>query len=109
MLFIYYNTDLRFQPTQNYLPLAWRESSLILFSFRFTIFSLKRLREPPKVGEKRMLEDMVRTARENGFDDGLTGIDDRLLLREVLPYTNQLYNTQMDIWEGVSYCPTRTL
>jgi hypothetical protein len=51
------------------------------------------------MGKKRTSEEVAKIARENGFDDYLTSIDDRPVFRETLPYTNGLYDMQLDLWD----------
>ena len=51
-----------------------------------------------KIGKKISLEDVVRKAEENGFENDLTGINDHTVIREILPYSSGLYKTQIDIW-----------
>lgn len=53
----------------------------------------------PKMGKKKTAAEKVKAARENGFDDDMTGIDDRHVLREILPYTDGVYKTQMELWQ----------
>jgi hypothetical protein len=43
------------------------------------------------MGKKKAAGEKLKAARENGFDDDMTGIDDRPALREILPYTDGLY------------------
>ena len=50
------------------------------------------------MGKKKTPAEKVKAARENGFDDDMTGIDDRHVLREILPYTDGAYETQMELW-----------
>jgi hypothetical protein len=49
------------------------------------------------MGKERTLEEVAKIARENGFDDDLTGIYDRPVLREILQYTNGLYDIKLDM------------
>jgi hypothetical protein len=51
----------------------------------------------PKMGKKKTLAEKVKAARENGFDDDMTGIDNRHVLREILPYIDGAYETQMEL------------
>jgi len=37
-------------------------------------------------------------AREKGFNNDMTGIDDRPILRKILDYSKGLYNIQMEVW-----------
>lgn len=55
----------------------------------------------PKMGKKKTAAEKVKAARENGFHDDMTGIDDRHVLREILPYTDGVYKTQMEYVAGV--------
>jgi hypothetical protein len=50
------------------------------------------------MGKKKTPAEKVKAARENGFDDDMTGIDDRHVLREILPYIDGAYETQMELW-----------
>jgi hypothetical protein len=48
------------------------------------------VRRSHKIGKKISLEDVVRKAEENGFDNDLTGIDGRTVIREILLYASGL-------------------
>ena len=50
--------------------------------------------------KKRTQEEKGKAARKNEFDNDMTGIDDRLVLKELLPYTKGLYNEQMNTWRA---------
>jgi hypothetical protein len=50
------------------------------------------------MGKKKPAGEKVMAARENGFDDDMTGIDDRPVLQEILDYTGGLYKVQMEVW-----------
>jgi len=45
------------------------------------------------MGKKKIAAEKVKAARENGFDDDMTGINDRHVLREILPYIDDMYET----------------
>ncbi len=50
------------------------------------------------MGKKKAAGEKVKAARENGFDnDDMTGIDGRPVLREILPHTGGVYETQMEV------------
>jgi hypothetical protein len=51
-------------------------------------------------GKEKGSREEVKVARENGFDNDLTGIDDCLVFQEILPYMGGPYKTQMEIWRG---------
>jgi hypothetical protein len=50
------------------------------------------------MGKKKTPAEKVKAARENGFNDDITGIDDRHVLREILPYIDGAYKTQIELW-----------
>ncbi|KAF4633707.1 hypothetical protein G7Y89_g4408 [Cudoniella acicularis] len=50
------------------------------------------------MGKKKTPEEKAIRARENGFNDSGDDIDDSFVLKEVLPYTDRVYNGQMDMW-----------
>jgi hypothetical protein len=50
------------------------------------------------MGKKKAAGEKVKVARENGFDDDITSINNRPVFREILPYTGGLYETQIKIW-----------
>jgi hypothetical protein len=47
---------------------------------------------------KRTAEERRRYAEENGFDDNDTDFDDCPVPRDVLEYTKERYDVQMDLW-----------
>lgn len=49
------------------------------------------------MGRKRTAEDRRRYA-ENSFDDDDTDIDDNPIPRDVLEYTKERYDVQMELW-----------
>ena len=51
-----------------------------------------------KIGKKKAAGKKVKAAQKNGFDDDMNGIDDRPVLREILPYTGGVYKTQIEVW-----------
>jgi len=52
------------------------------------------------MGKKKAAEEKVKATREKEFDDDMTSIDGRPVLREILPYTGGLYNTRLDVGES---------
>ena len=52
----------------------------------------------PKMGKKKTAVEKVKAARERGFNDDMTGIDDRPVLRKILGYSEGLYEVQMEVW-----------
>jgi hypothetical protein len=50
------------------------------------------------MGKKKTAKEKVKGAREKGFDDDMTSIDDRPVLREILEHTEGLYELQMEVW-----------
>ena len=52
----------------------------------------------PKIGKKKIAVEKVKAAREKGFNDDMTGIDDRLVLRKILDYSKGLYKIQIEVW-----------
>jgi hypothetical protein len=50
-----------------------------------------------KIGRKKTPEEKATRARENRFNNSNNNIDDSLVLKEVLPYTDRVYNKQMNI------------
>jgi hypothetical protein len=50
------------------------------------------------MGKQKGSKEAAKRARENRFDDDLTGIDDRPVLGEILLYINELYNAQLPLW-----------
>ncbi len=51
----------------------------------------------PEMGKKKTVGEKVKAAREKGFNDDMTGIDDRPVLREILDYSKGLYEIQMEV------------
>jgi len=49
------------------------------------------------MGKERTSEEVAKIAQENGFDDDLTSIYDRSVLREILQYTDGLYDIKLDL------------
>ena len=52
----------------------------------------------PKIVRKRTAEERRRCAEENGFTDDDTDVDDEPVPRDVLDYTKDRYDDQMDLW-----------
>jgi len=50
------------------------------------------------MGKKKTPEEKAARALENGFDDSDDDMDDSLVLKEVLDYTEETYTEQMDMW-----------
>ena len=50
------------------------------------------------MGKKETPEEKAARALENGFDDSDDDMDDSLVLKEVLDYTEETYTEQMDMW-----------
>lgn len=50
------------------------------------------------MGKKRTAEERRRYAKENGFDDDDTDVDDNPVPRDVLDYTKEKYDVQMELW-----------
>jgi hypothetical protein len=50
------------------------------------------------MGKRKTAGEEVKAAREKGFDDDKTRINDRPVLREILPYSKGLYGIQMEVW-----------
>jgi hypothetical protein len=48
--------------------------------------------------KKKTASEKVTAAREKGFNDDMTGINDRPVLRKILDYSKGLYEVQMEIW-----------
>ena len=44
------------------------------------------------MGKKKTPGEKMKAAQEKGFDDDMTGIDDRPVLQEILDYSKGLYN-----------------
>jgi hypothetical protein len=104
--FCYFDANLRVSVTCNCLPVQYRGRASLLSSFS-PLFSQPQdllfasTRNTQKMGpRKRTQEEKAKAAQENGFDNDMTTIDDRLVLKEVLPYTKGLYNEQMDTWRA---------
>ena len=51
------------------------------------------------MGKKMAAWEKVKAARENGFDDDMTGINDHHVIREILEETDITYEIQMNIWQ----------
>jgi hypothetical protein len=49
---------------------------------------------------KKTQEEKAQAARENGFDDDMTDVDDSIVLRRIEDYTQESYNEQMDTWHA---------
>jgi hypothetical protein len=43
------------------------------------------------MGKKKTLEEKAKRARENGFNDNNDNINDSLVLKIILEYTNRVY------------------
>ncbi|KAK3939116.1 hypothetical protein QBC46DRAFT_365016 [Diplogelasinospora grovesii] len=54
------------------------------------------------MGRKRSAEDRRRHAEENGFNDDDTDVDDNPVPRDVLDYTKERYDVQMELWSDLS-------
>ncbi|KAI9828009.1 MAG: hypothetical protein M1832_003535 [Thelocarpon impressellum] len=51
------------------------------------------------MGRQKMTPgDRAERARRNSFEDDLTGIDDAVVLRPIVPYTTMLYGRQWESW-----------
>jgi hypothetical protein len=50
------------------------------------------------MGRKRTAEDRRRLAEENGYDDDDSDVDDNPVPRDVLDYTKERYDVQMELW-----------
>ena len=44
------------------------------------------------MGKKKTPEEKAKGTRENGFNDGDDDLDDALVLKEILEYTDGVYN-----------------
>jgi hypothetical protein len=44
------------------------------------------------MGKKKTAEEKVKAAREKGFNNAMTSINNRPVLREILEYTKGLYS-----------------
>ena len=51
----------------------------------------------PKIRKKKTLAEKVKAAQENRFNNNITSIDNRHILREILPYINSAYKTQIEL------------
>jgi hypothetical protein len=49
------------------------------------------------MGKKKTPEEKAKRARENRFNDDDYDIDDSIILKEILEYTDRVYKEQMDI------------
>ena len=56
------------------------------------------------MGKKRTPEELAKKARENGFDDDMTGIDDAKISRPITSYTDGLYARRWSMW--LEYVPS---
>jgi hypothetical protein len=72
------------------------ESFLTQYFLYITFTALSLLfagsRNIHKIGKKKTLEKKAIRARDNRFNNNNDNIDDSLVLKEVLPYTNRVYN-----------------
>jgi hypothetical protein len=50
------------------------------------------------MGKKKTPEEKAKRARENGFNDDDDDIDDSLVLKIILEYTDGVYKEQMEMW-----------
>ncbi|KAF2791926.1 hypothetical protein K505DRAFT_247792 [Melanomma pulvis-pyrius CBS 109.77] len=50
------------------------------------------------MGKKKTAAERVKVAREKRFNDDMTGIDDRPVLRKILGYSEGLYEVQIEVW-----------
>jgi hypothetical protein len=50
------------------------------------------------MAKKKTAAEKVKAAREKGFNNDMTGIDDCPVLRKILGYSKGLYDTQMEVW-----------
>jgi hypothetical protein len=55
------------------------------------------------MGKKKTPEEKAKRARENGFNDDDDDIDDSIVLKEILEYTDGVYNEQIDMWREHIY------
>ncbi|KAF8847233.1 hypothetical protein BDZ45DRAFT_755127 [Acephala macrosclerotiorum] len=89
--FCYFVPNLRANMTCNFLLLNY-----LAISCSYTTEAKLPFSEYTRNGPK----EKAKAVRENGFNDDMTGIDDRLTLKELLPYTKGLYNEQIDTWRA---------
>ncbi|KAL5316283.1 hypothetical protein ACEPPN_015328 [Leptodophora sp. 'Broadleaf-Isolate-01'] len=68
------------------------------------------------MGKKKTPGEKAKRARENGFNDDDDDIDDSLILKIILEYTDGVYKEQMEMWRefakdrpGANPCHFRTL
>lgn len=50
------------------------------------------------MGKKKTPGEKAKRARENGFNDDDDDIDDSLILKIILEYTDGVYKEQMEMW-----------
>ncbi|KAK3935358.1 hypothetical protein QBC46DRAFT_453540 [Diplogelasinospora grovesii] len=50
------------------------------------------------MGRKRTAEDRRRHAEQNGYNDDEATVDDNPVPRDVLDYTKERYDVQMELW-----------
>jgi len=50
-----------------------------------------------KIGKKKTAIKKVKATRENKFDHNITSINDHHVFRKILPYTNGMYKTQVNL------------
>jgi hypothetical protein len=51
------------------------------------------------IGKKKTPEEKAKKARENGFNNDDDDIDDSLVLKIILEYTDEVYKEQMEMWQ----------
>jgi hypothetical protein len=50
------------------------------------------------MGKKRTPEEKAKRAREKGYNSDDDDVDESLVLKELLPYTEGVYSDEMDMW-----------
>ena len=55
------------------------------------------------MGKHLTPEERAKKAREKGFNDDITGIDDTQISKPITAYTEWLYNWQWDMWVEYVY------
>ncbi|KAH7025146.1 uncharacterized protein B0I36DRAFT_367030 [Microdochium trichocladiopsis] len=84
----------RWKGRREQLRLAWRQRKL----HEACWVDKKKWKSSPKMGRKRTAEEKRRYAEENGFNDDDTDVDDNPIPRDVLDYTKERYDVQMELW-----------
>jgi hypothetical protein len=74
--------------TKNFLYSVYSKPSLLLIVAR---------NHYPKMGKKKTAAEKVKAAREKGFNDDITSINNRSVLQKILDYSKGLYNIQMEV------------